>query len=379
MIKRLVSVFLVLLLSVPGAAALSADGISADCAVVIEARTGKVLFEKNAHKKHSMASTTKIMTSLIAIESGRLPDEITVTEDMLGVEGTSMGLLPGDSVSLEELVYGMLLQSGNDAANAAAVSVAGSVEDFAGLMNRRAAEIGMKNTHFVTPSGLDDERHFSTAYDMALLGREAVRNTKFLSVCSSRSAVLSYGNPPYRRVLTNHNRLLRELDSVKGIKTGFTKKSGRCLVTYAADDGRELIAVTLGAPDDWNDHKKLLSFGFGSLVRRRVDIPKVRVPVAGGTRPYVELCAPPFIFGDSGSGDIRYRIYTDKFLYAPVAPGTVAGRADIYSGSTLLGSVDLTAEGCVGLKEVKTEPGNKSNGASERFIDFLKKVRQKLR
>ena len=212
--------------------------------VLMDADSGRILAGKDADTAYPMASTTKIMTSLLAAQSGKLHDEITVSKEMILVEGTSMGLLPGDSVSLYELIYGMLLPSGNDAANVTAYYLGGNVENFVKKMNAKAKEIGMENTNFVTPSGLDDEMHYSTAYDMALLGRYAVGDPVFRSVCSSKKASLSYGNPPYKRTLYNHNRLLESYKYALGIKTGFTKKSGRCLVSYAEKDGTgyEIIA-----------------------------------------------------------------------------------------------------------------------------------------
>ncbi|HCC34391.1 MAG TPA: D-alanyl-D-alanine carboxypeptidase, partial [Ruminococcaceae bacterium] len=221
--------------------------ISAASAVLIEPVTGRVLFEKNKDERRSMASTTKIMTALLAAESGRLEEPFTVTSQMINVEGTSMGLKSGDQVTLSALVYGMMLASGNDAANAAAVFLGGTQSGFAKLMNARAREIGMTGTNFVTPSGLDDDEHYTTAHDMALLAAEAMKNPVFLKAASSLSAQVQIGNPPIKRTYSNHNRLLREYKGANGVKTGFTKKSGRCLVSSAERDGISLIAVTLHA------------------------------------------------------------------------------------------------------------------------------------
>ena len=180
-----------------------------------------------------MASTTKIMTALLTLEQGGLDDYFQVDSDAIRVEGSSMGLQEGDSVSLRALAYGMLLASGNDGANAAAVRIAGSIPAFVERMNARAAEIGMADTRFATPSGLDDPGHYSTAYDMALLAREALQSPLFAEICAQSKAVVQYGNPPYNRWLTNHNRLLREYPGTIGVKTGFTKASGRCQIGRA--------------------------------------------------------------------------------------------------------------------------------------------------
>ncbi len=350
MFRKIFTLIFVLILSVVKVYALSADDISAECAVLITAQTGEVIFAKEEHKRHSMASTTKIMTSLLAVESGRLSDEITVTDSMLRVEGTSMGLLGGDSVSLRELVYGMLLPSGNDAAEVTALYLGETKEEFSAMMNARAKEIGMNDTSFVTPSGLDDENHYSTAYDMALLGREAVRNPEFLQICSSERATLTYGNPPYERTLKNHNRLLNSYDGALGIKTGFTKKSGRCLVSYAVRDGVGLIAVTLNDGNDWDDHQQMLDYGFSavSVSELNADIPR-SAAVAGGKSDSVKLAYEKILI-ENTADDITCKIFMPRFLYAPVKAGDVIGRADVYSDGELIESVSLTAAEDVSIK-----------------------------
>ena len=182
--------------------------LSARAAILMTSDTLEVVYAKNEHERLPMASTTKIMSALLALEY-KSPDEaVTVTKEAVSVEGTSMGLLPGDCVSVKTLVCGMLLSSGNDAANVAAYAVSGGLDEFTALMNQRAKELNMNDTSFETPSGLDSENHYSTAYDMALLGAEAIKNPEFLSICSKKSMSVSYGNPPYRRTVTNHNRLL---------------------------------------------------------------------------------------------------------------------------------------------------------------------------
>ncbi len=261
----------------------SIDNISAKHAVLIEANSGSIIFGKSEHAQASMASTTKIMTALLLCEYANLDSEITTTADMVNVEGSSMGLKAGDKVHYRDLLYGMLLASGNDAANTTAISIAGSISEFAKLMNIKARQIGMVNTNFVTPSGLDNDNHYSTAYDMALLAREALTNSDFAVACKTKSAHLEYGNPPYKRTLTNHNKLLKMYDGCAGVKTGFTKKSGRCLVSCAEKDGKKLIAVTLNASDDWNDHRKMLDFGFANVETRHLDCPDLpNIHLLGG-------------------------------------------------------------------------------------------------
>ena len=241
---------------------LNAVAYSASAYILYDPDTGSVLTSCNAYERRSMASTTKIMTALLLCEDGRLNRLVKVNAKSVCVEGTSIGLKGGDIIPRENLLYGLLLESGNDAANVIAAEIAGDSKKFAEKMNEKAAQIGMKRTHFVTPSGLDDKEHYTCCYDMALLAAYAMNNADFRKACSTLSYRSVYNNESTVRTYTNHNRLLRELDGCIGIKTGFTKKSGRCLVTACEREGKRLIAVTLCAPDDWNDHKALYNYGF---------------------------------------------------------------------------------------------------------------------
>lgn len=347
MIKQIITaIILIPMLFSAKAYALEKNDLSADCAVLMNAQSGEVVFAKNPYKRCSMASTTKIMTSLLAIESGKLQNEIVVTDEMVRVEGTSMGLMVGDSVSLDELLHGMLLQSGNDAANAAALYLTGNLGNFSALMNSRAGEIGMNDTNFVTPSGLDSENHYSTAYDMALLGIEAVRNPKFLSVCSKQKETLEYGNPPYSRTLYNHNKLLDRFDCVYGIKTGFTKKSGRCLVSYAVKNGVGLVAVTLNAPDDWNDHEKLFDFGFDQVKSEELypELPD-SVSAVGGEASTVSLKTQSYTYSHAeGEHAISYKVFLPEFVYAPVKKGDVLGKWEVYIDGKKTDTISIIAD-----------------------------------
>ncbi|MDD6807859.1 MAG: D-alanyl-D-alanine carboxypeptidase [Oscillospiraceae bacterium] len=306
--------------------------LSAETAVLLESDSNTALFCKEADKRMTMASTTKIMTALLTIENANLNSEIVVNSEMVAVEGTSMGLLPGDSVSVRELCFGMLLPSGNDAANTAAYVICGSIPKFADMMNKKAMEIGMTNTHFMNPSGLTEDGHFTTAYDMALLGSYAIKNREFFNICSTKSVQVSYGNPPYTRTLTNHNKLLKMYEPCVGIKTGFTKKSGRCLVSAAKKDGVTLIAVTLNASDDWNDHIKLFEYGFShtECVPLNYNINGIKLKVVGATKKSVGLklsFVPTYTRIDKKDLDVVREIYLNKFEYAPVKSGKVVGTA----------------------------------------------------
>lgn len=341
-----VALFLITAFTLPSFAEPS---VSAKAAVVICADSGEIVYSKNSDTQLPMASTTKIMTSLIALENGADDRLITVTDEMVRVEGTSMGLKSGDSVSLLSLVKGMLICSGNDAANATAYIIAGGIEPFAKLMNERAAQIGMKNTHFVTPSGLDADGHYSTAYDMALLGAEAIKNPVFLNICSSKNVKAYYGAPPYRRVLTNHNKLLSFSDEYIGIKTGFTKKSGRCLVSAMRRDGKTLIAVTLSAPDDWNDHIKLYDYCVPLVksVSLSCNAESVSLKIVGGKEASVpvRICENADYTFLKNQISYTYKIYIKQFEYAPVYKGEVVGHVEFFSNDgKFLNSVDLVAE-----------------------------------
>lgn len=337
--------------------------VSAQSAVVLTADTGTVLFEKDGHTPRPVASTTKIMTALLALEAAQERGDplVDITQEMVAVEGSSMGLQAGDSISLTGLAAGMLLASGNDAANAAALYLDGSLESFAARMNQRAAALGMEDTHFVTPSGLDGEDaqglgHLSTAYDMALLARAALEDQAFRQLCSSPSLAVEFAEPVKRVTYTNHNKLLAQYQGCVGVKTGFTKEAGRCLVSAAERDGALLIAVTLNAPNDWQDHTALLDYGFSQVEPYQLAGGDVRltVPVVGSPVEAVSLR------GSNGGevtlplgqgAQVERVVHAPKFLYAPVEAGEQVGEICWYLEGQLLGSAPLTAAGAAPLQE----------------------------
>ena len=337
--------------------------VSAQSAVVLTADTGAVLFEKDGHTPRPVASTTKIMTALLALEAAQEQGDplVDITQEMVAVEGSSMGLQAGDSISLTGLAAGMLLASGNDAANAAALYLDGSLESFAARMNQRAAALGMEDTHFVTPSGLDGEDaqglgHLSTAYDMALLARVALEDQAFRQLCSSPSLAVEFAEPVKRVTYTNHNKLLTQYPGCVGVKTGFTKEAGRCLVSAAERDGALLIAVTLNAPNDWQDHTALLDYGFSQVEPYQLAGGDVRltVPVVGSPVEVVSLR------GSNGGevtlplgqgAQVERVVRVPKFLYAPVEAGEQVGEICWYLEGQLLGSAPLIAAGAAPLQE----------------------------
>ena len=231
--------------------------VSAAAAVLMHADSGRLLYDKNGEKRMLIASTTKLMTALVALEQGGLQQEITVTGGHMA-EGSSMYLRPGEKLTLETLLYGLLLSSGNDAALAVTECMGGAVP-FVARMNEKAAELGMENTHFANPNGLDDEAHYSTAEDMAKLAAAAMDDPVLRRVASTRTARIG------GRTLTNHNKLLSRVEGCVGLKTGYTRAAGRTLVSCAERDGVRLVAVTLQDGDDWNDHASLYEQGFRVL------------------------------------------------------------------------------------------------------------------
>lgn len=337
-------------------------GISAQAYVLMEADTGKVLLSKNGDEKRPIASTTKIMTTLLCLESGGLDDWFEVDPEAIRVEGSSMGLQEGDVVTKRMLCYGMLLPSGNDAANATAVRLAGSIPEFAKLMNARAARIGMTHTCFVTPSGLDAEGHGASARDMGLLARTAMQNPDFRAICSQSRAEVCFGNPPYNRWLKNTNKLLTMYEGVVGVKTGFTDAAGRCLVSFCERDGVSLLCVTLHAKDDWNDHMKLYDYGFAHVVSQPVEPPDaLSVSVVGGTADTVALRTRDPLSVGTDNGDLRQltvQVQVVPFLYAPVPENARVGNLAYYYEGRHVADVPLYTVDAVAAQEQEPEtPG----------------------
>lgn len=348
MIKTITAIFAVVSIILTSAKITPASRYSTKAYVLLEAATGKVIVGENEHIQLPNASTTKIMTALITLEQKNITEEFVVDSQAIKVEGTSMGIRQGDKVNLYTLAVGMLLCSGNDAANAAAVRIAGSQEKFAELMNKRALELSMENTHFKTPSGLHSDDHYSTAYDMALLARAALKNENFAQICKSEKLSVSFGNPPAKRTYTNHNKLLSMVDGCIGVKTGFTKKAGRCLVSAAKKDGVTLIGVTLGASDDWNIHKAMLSKGFSEVKLVPLPMPtkplSIKVVGSSAKTMAVDLESTPYAPIDpTDLSKIKQVILLERFYYAPVKKGDVVGEIKYFLDGNEVSSAMLIA------------------------------------
>jgi serine-type D-Ala-D-Ala carboxypeptidase (penicillin-binding protein 5/6) len=260
---KLLMIVTLLIYGIPGTVQASVS-VSARSAILMEQESGRVLFEKDAHKVSRIASITKIMTAILAIESGKLDEKVKVSDRAVRAEGSSVYLKPGEKIRLEDLVYGLMLRSGNDAAVAIAEHVGGSIDGFVFMMNEKAQQIGMTDTHFANPHGLDDhENHVSTAYDMALLTRYAMNNEEYKKIAGTKIHRAPNPTETWDRVWKNKNRLLTEKYKYStGGKTGYTKRAKRTLVSTAKRGDFEMIAVTLNAPDDWNDHIQMFETAF---------------------------------------------------------------------------------------------------------------------
>lgn len=316
-----------------------ADALSAQRAILMDSQTGRILYEKNADERGLIASTTKIMTALVVCEQCNVLDRMRIPKEAVGIEGSSMYLQEGEILTIQELLYGLMLHSGNDAAVALAIYCGGTVEGFVGLMNDKAHRLGLTGTHFENSNGLDSPGHYSTARDLAVLAAYAMNNPIFAQTVSTKTVKIG------ERVLRNHNKLLWQLKGADGIKTGYTKAAGRILVSSASRQGRRLIAVTMNAPDDWTDHKTLMETGFQDYSVQRIlsagDI-LGSVEVIGGEADFAELAAASgFSFALTANEKPRIILKNSGFVYAPVVQGQEAGTAYICLGDTVIGHVPL--------------------------------------
>ena len=334
----------------------SPGALSSLSAVLYEPESGRVLYEKDAHTPRPMASTTKLMTALLAMENASPDQNVVATKEAVTVEGSALGLRAEDNRSMQDLVTGLLLESGNDAANTIALALDGSLPAFAERMNRKAAELGMQDSHFVTPSGLDEGNHSASAYDMALLGAAVMQEPELAAIVGKKSAVIEMGNPKRKVTVSNHNRLLSLYGPAVGMKTGFTKKSGKCLVSAAEKDGVLLIAVTLNGGDYWNDHIKLYEYGFGRTESVTPEAPALSpLPVAGGMTGGVQLETepPPAAVLLKGEKDaIETAIELPPFVWAPVAAGDTVGAVHYRVGERELYTLPIRACYAVGERPV---------------------------
>ena len=314
--------------------------VSAAHAILMDADTGTVLYEKDADTSSLIASTTKIMTGCLICELCDLRERFAVPPEAVGIEGSSIYLKAGEVLSVNDLLYGMLLQSGNDAAVALAIHCGGSIERFVEKMNEKAAELGLSSTHFANPNGLDDEENYGSARDLAALTAYALQNRDFAQAVSTKTYAAG------QRCFVNHNKLLWRYDGAIGVKTGYTKAAGRILVSAAKRGGRTLICVTIGAPDDWNDHSKLLDYGFSQYKMSKIAAKGeilCTVPIAADTARDAPLIAQedvvfPLLAGEQVTCGFRQ----NELILAPFMKGDRAGTAVLYLGETEIASVRVS-------------------------------------
>jgi len=305
----------------------------------MDAQTGRVLFEKDADRKSLIASTTKIMTALVVCEQCNVLDRMRIPKEAVGIEGSSMYLQEGEVLTVQELLYGLMLHSGNDAAVALAVYCGGTVEGFVEMMNDKARYLGLNNTHFANPNGLDHPDHYSTARDLAVLAAYAMENCVFARTVSTKTLTVG------QRYMKNHNKLLWMVDGADGVKTGFTRAAGRVLVSSATRDGRRLIAVTIHAPNDWQDHQKLLEDGFEKYKTRQLIASGQQIGcrfVLDGAEKSVPILAAGDFFYPMMEGEQATVVLSQpEFSYAPVTAGAEAGFAYICIGGKSVGKVPV--------------------------------------
>lgn len=346
------------------AQAAGAPKISAASAILIDAASGRVLYEHNAHEKRLIASITKLMTALVAVES--MPDltqRVEIKREYTLAEGSSMYLKTGEQISLEELLYGLLMSSGNDAALAVAGGCAGDVDTFVDWMNQRAASIGMKDTHFANPSGLNEEAHYSTAADMAKLARVVMEHPVLANIVGTKSITIA------GRSLVNHNKLLWRYEGCVGMKTGYTKKAGRTLVSCAERDGQRLIVVTLNDPDDWSDHAALFDYGFSCYPEHtlaRAGKIVQTVPVEGSLSRFIPVeTASDVRYPLTSSEQVKAKIVLPEKVQAPLLAGEIAGRLTFSLDGNPIGETYLVYAQSMGEDVIQEK------SLFQRFIDFV--------
>ena len=329
------------------------NAISAGSAVLMDAKTGRILYEKDPHNRHLIASTTKIMTALIVCEQCNVLDRMRIPKEAVGIEGSSMYLREGEVVTVQELLYGLMLHSGNDAAVALAIYCGGTVEGFVELMNDKARTLGLSNTHFANPNGLDHPEHYSSAHDLAALAAYAMENPIFSKTVSTKTLTLG------QRSMKNHNKLLWTVEGADGVKTGFTRAAGRVLVSSAVREGRRLIAVTIRDPNDWQDHKALLDQGFRNYQLKQLVSSGQQLGerfVINGTEDSVAVFATAdFYYPVMADEQISVILSAPEFAYAPVSAGAEAGFAYVCIDDKAVGKVPIAYGQTIELKPIQKQ------------------------
>ncbi len=346
--KRLTVLFALSLLLLPARAFGEEVGTSARACAVIDAASGRILLQHNAEAALPMASTTKVMTALLAIEKGDLDAPVTCSRNAFGVPGTSIYLSQGETLTLRQMLYGLMLASGNDAAVAIAEHIGGSVEDFCAMMTARAAELGCMSTVFLTPHGLPKDGHYTTAHDLALIAREAMKHPLFREIVSTKRATIPWEERGYDRVLNNKNRLLSSYEGATGIKTGYTKKAGRCLVFGAQRDGMEIIGTVLNCGDWFDESARLMDIAFDryesiTMLQAGEIAGTLDVAVSGGKSVRAVL-AEDLIGVVSKGAKAEVAIDLPDAVDAPVTAGQVLGTARMTENGAVVAQAEIVAE-----------------------------------
>ena len=359
------AVFLLSLLAVYASSAQTKDlKLSARAAVLYQPETKTFLYEKNANAKRPMASTTKIMTALVTLENVKdLSEPVRIDPSAIGTEGSSAYLKDGDTVTVQELLYALMLRSANDAAVALACFVGGDTAGFAAMMNERAEKLGLTDTHFANPHGLDDEEHYTTAHDLAIIAAEAMKLDIFTEICSTYKKTLVSGER--RRTYINHNKLLYKYEGAIGVKTGFTDESGRCLVGAAERDGLRFITVTLDAPTDWADHKALFDYGYerlellplASVYQYSYDLPHI-----SGAKIRITNTAELSVIVPKGDHDIKEYAVLPRYIVKNIKKGDELGYVEFRLDGEVVGRVPLNSTESVSVKE---------DGIFKKILNFI--------
>ncbi|SJZ33863.1 D-alanyl-D-alanine carboxypeptidase (penicillin-binding protein 5/6) [Garciella nitratireducens DSM 15102] len=334
--------------------------ISCESAIVIEQNTGRILYSKNIDRKRAMASTTKIMTAIVAIENGHLDDIITISQNAAEIEGSSIYLEANEHLTLEELLYGLMLRSGNDAAYAIAEYIGGgNVEKFINMMNRKAEEIGANNTHFMNPHGLHDKQHYTTAHDLAKITAYAMKNETFKKIISTKNKTISWENHEWNRSLTNKNKMLWNYQGGNGVKTGYTTDAGKCFVSSAFRNNIQLIAVVLKSNDIWKDATALLDYGFDHYKPYKViskeDYLK-SISVIEGTKDRIRTYSKKDVIipiRKEEKDKIQVKIVLPEEIQAPVMREQIVGKLEVYVNNEKIDSTDIYVKDSIQKKSVQ--------------------------
>ena len=337
--------------NIPGLVVSPADPLqklTARSAIVMDTVTGQILYERDIDARRYPASTTKMMTLIVALEHGKLDDIVTISKNAEGVEGSTLWLVQGDKIPLGELLTGMMMHSGNDATVAVAEHIAGSVPAFVRMMNDKAEELGANSTHFMNPNGLPDEKHYTTAYDLAKIAAYGYSLPHFKEIVGKQEALYDWVKDPAKK-LRNENQMLWLYRGANGVKTGYTDAAGRCLVSAARRDGMQLVAVVLDSYYMWNDSIALLDYGFQNahpktLVKKGEVVAKV--DVADGSHDELELVAAESLVAVEKTGEtakVERKVEVPREVAAPIKKGDVIGKVVCYYDGKAQGSIYLLA------------------------------------